>query len=72
MNAISTFLDCLLFTVVCIAAWVILPLLIAAGCLVLLTYAMIAELVSPRSDADSGADQQLAARKAANRLVGTR
>jgi hypothetical protein len=45
MHAISIFVDRLVFAGTCVVGWVIFPLLIAAGFIALLGYALIAELV---------------------------
>jgi len=73
MNAITTFLDRLFFMAICALGWVIFPLFITLGCIALLSYALIAECLSPTagSAAASVDRQEPAARKIADRLCGT-
>jgi hypothetical protein len=72
MNALSTFLERLFFALLCIVAWGIFPILIAAGGAALLIYAMIAELCSSLiAESAPPAMDDLAARRTASRLCGT-
>jgi hypothetical protein len=47
MNAITTFLDRLVFAATCVVGWAIFPMLIAVGIAALLSYALLAEVFSP-------------------------
>jgi hypothetical protein len=80
MNAMSTFLESLLFAVACVLGWAVFPIFIIAGGLALFLYALIAEITLSLAHALSGAtalsgaeatEDQAAARKAAHRLCGT-
>jgi hypothetical protein len=51
MNAVSTFVDRLLFAATCVLGWIIFPLFIAVGAVALLIYALFAELVSTSAEA---------------------
>lgn len=74
MNAITTFLDRLFFMAICVLGWMIFPVFITLGCIALLSYALIAECLSPTAGAGSAASvdrQEPAARKIADRLCRT-
>jgi hypothetical protein len=45
MKALSTFFNRIVFLLVCVLSWGLLPLLVLTGGLALLTYAVIEELV---------------------------
>jgi hypothetical protein len=46
MNAVTTFLDRLVFAATCVVGWAIFPMLIAVGIAALLSYALLAECFS--------------------------
>ena len=46
MNALSTFVERLIFAVTCVLGWVVFPMFLLAGSVVLLVYACAAELLS--------------------------
>lgn len=72
MNAVTTFLDRLFFMAICALGWAIFPLFITLGFIALLSYALLAECLSPAADSAAYADrQEPAARKIADRLCGT-
>ena len=47
MNAITSFFDRLVFAATCVVGWAIFPMLIAVGFAALLSYALLAEFLSP-------------------------
>jgi hypothetical protein len=75
MNTVSTFVERLFFAVTCVLGWVVFPMFLLAGGMVLLVYAFVAELLSTMVSAaapiyrDRFADR-LAARRTADRLCG--
>jgi hypothetical protein len=75
MNTVSTFVERLFFAVTCVLGWVVFPMFLLAGGMVLLVYASVAELLSTMVGAaapiyrDRLADR-LAARRTADRLCG--
>ena len=75
MNTVSTFVERLFFAVTCVLGWVVFPMFLLAGGMVLLVYAFVAELLSTMVSAaapiyrDRLADR-LAARRTADRLCG--
>jgi hypothetical protein len=72
MNAITTFLDRLFFMAICVLGWVIFPVFITLGCIALLSYALMAECLSPTAGSAASVDrQEPAARKIADRLCRT-
>jgi hypothetical protein len=72
MNAITTFLDRLCFMAICVLGWMIFPVFITLGCIALLSYAFIAECLSPAAGLAASVDRpEPAARKIADRLCRT-
>ena len=79
MNTVSTFVERLFFAVTCVLGWVVFPMFLLAGGMVLLVYASVAELLSMMVSAAAPiyrdrltgrfADR-LAARRTADRLRG--
>ena len=71
MDTLSTFFDSLLFAAACAVGWVAFPVFLIGGAVALLGYALIAELASEMVQARGGSDDEVAARKTADRLCGT-
>jgi hypothetical protein len=75
MNAITTFVERLFFAAACVLGWVVFPMFLLAGGMVLLVYASVAELLSTMVSAAApiyrdGLADRLAARRTADRLCG--
>lgn len=71
MKTVATLLDGTVFALVCAGSWVLFPLLLVAGALMLFAYAMVVELGVSLSGAKTAAPTGSAARKLANRLCDT-
>jgi hypothetical protein len=70
MNAISTFLDSLLFAAACAVGWLVFPVLLIGGAAALFGYAVIAEVAVTMLQATNCLHDETAARKTAERLCG--